>query len=191
MLSFWDFQIKLKRREISNCCQKLMHWKESPKKCRMKPASLKVFAGTPRENKKDYVMGSHSKTCETYYYLEQSFFSWKKKKMFFCYIIVFVCLILHLVLKFCWSKIREKYIIIKDKSWKNRYIFIKLVREKIAGNLGKIRELFFVKAVQSLYLVISENLTAKDFVTQYKSNPTKYFRNFFHIFYLALSRFYY
>ena len=34
-----------------------------------------VFAGTPRENKKDYVMGSYSKTCETYYSLEQSFFS--------------------------------------------------------------------------------------------------------------------
>ena len=34
-----------------------------------------VFADTPRGNKKDYVMGSHSKTFETYYSLEQSFFS--------------------------------------------------------------------------------------------------------------------
>ena len=41
-----------------------------------------VFADTPRGNKKDYVMGSHSKTFETYYSLEQSFFSWKKKCSF-------------------------------------------------------------------------------------------------------------
>ena len=77
-LRFWGFQMKLERKETSNCCQGKMYWKESPKKNRMKPSILKRLCRYSKSKKKDYVMKSYRKTCET---------------LFILFFIVFVCLI--------------------------------------------------------------------------------------------------
>ena len=58
MLSLVDFQVKLKRRETSNCCQGEIIQKKVQKKNKKKTGwsrqIWKGFAGTPREEKRLY-----------------------------------------------------------------------------------------------------------------------------------------
>ena len=75
MLGFWDFQMKLQRKETSYCCQVKCIEKKVTRKTGWSQHTWRGFPGTPKE-KKVYVVDSYKKTCETLYYsLEKSFFS--------------------------------------------------------------------------------------------------------------------
>ena len=68
MLSLVDFQVKLKRRETSNCCQGEIIQKKVQKKQKKKQDGVGKFEKVLQvfqEKKKDYIMDSYMKICET------------------------------------------------------------------------------------------------------------------------------
>ena len=70
MLSLVDFQVKLKRRETSNCCQGEIIQKKFKKNNKKKKkqdgvGKFEKVLQLLQEKKKDYIMDSYMKICET------------------------------------------------------------------------------------------------------------------------------
>ena len=69
MLTLVDFQVKLKRRETSNCCQGEIIQKKLKKTTKKQKqdgvGKFEKVLQVLQEKKKDYIMDSYMKICET------------------------------------------------------------------------------------------------------------------------------